>query len=399
MLAVQKFFFAVGCIVFPVYLFPPGSMQVSHLLLAIAAMLTAWHQRIFIRNPVLILLALAFISLSRETYAVFDGDSPKALVQPMFILYNAMLLVAVQTYYSTSGSARCFQWGFAGAVILALVVMVVQDGIALTGNLGERDERFSGTFSHANQFAYFTTITFSLAVLLYIFKHISARVLTISIAALVVMTLSSLSKAGILGISTGLFFLSIGVVPMRLLMAMAAVGIFLLHQFGYIDLSELLVVKRVLHIGEDQDDGFAQRGYFLLFEHANTPLELWFGLGAEGVRQVHDREIHSTYLSYFGNCGLVGGFLYLMFLFSWVHTLYRSLPLSQAAAIVFPVLLYGIAHNGTRFSILYILIALSFCLTEESRVRVRDLPRRADATEPRELRQPAISGRRTRTHI
>lgn len=401
MIALQNFFFAVGCAVFPVYIFPPGTIQVSHALLFIAAILVLMQERIFISNAVVILLALAFVSLSRETYAVINGGSAKALVEPLYILYNLLLLVAVRTAYITSRSTRCFQLGFAGAVTLALVVTIAKDGIDLTGTVGYRGgKRFSGTFSHANQFAYFAAITFSLIVLLYTFKHISARIMAISIAILVALTLASLSKAGILGMAIGLFFLSIGTVSMRLLMAIGAGSIFLLHQFGYFDVNELLVVQRILHIGKDHDDGFAQRGYFVLFEFARTPIELWFGLGAEGVRQVHDgREIHSTYLSYFGNYGLVGGVLYLMFLFSWVQCLYRSLPLAQAAAIMFPVLFYGIPHNGTRFSILYILIALTFCLAEEGRVRLRERPRGPAVAKPRGALPSSIRGRPRRTRI
>src|SRR5690606_7239903 len=61
----------------------------------------------------------------------------------------------------------------------------------------------------------------------------------------------------------------------------------------------------------------------------------------------------------------VGGTLYMTFIASWLWALYRAVSFSSLIAIAGPPMLYGVAHNGTRFSILYAMMALSLALCEE----------------------------------
>lgn len=396
MLAAQNILLFLGCAAFPLYLLPSGGIQLAHVLFACAAFLALLSNNIRFSPQAALLLVLAVLGFSREAVAAFAGAPPSSVVQGAFVVFNMTTLVAIQTLIAQTGSAAPFRWGAVAAAAVALAPLLAT-GIDFAGERIE--ERAIGTFRNPNQLAYFATILFSITVLLRCFGELSGRITIALVCTSFVLIFAALSKAGIVGMFIGLALFCAGTGSGRWLAVLGVVGLVLLYHLGMFDPGQLLFVQRFQDIGADPDDGLVERGYLVLLEGARQPLEIWFGLGEHGVRAVNDgHEIHSTYLTFFGLYGMAGGLLYLAFLGSWAWVVLRSLPIAQAAAILSPPLLYGIAHNGTRFSILYVLVALSLSLCEQRCRRPLRPVRRlsvgpADEARPFRPRPPTFRSR------
>jgi hypothetical protein len=366
--SLQNFLLFAGCSMFSLYLFPVGGVQAAHILLAMAACVALLNDRICFTPPAVMLLLLAGIAFAREAFAILSGAPTSVLVQPLYILFNLAVFVGVYTIYFHSRSVESYRWGCTVAIAIALGSLLIT-GVELTG--AKIEERAIGSFQAPNQLAYFAAIMFSTTVLLYTFERISALTTIFLVAAILLLALAAQSKAGLIGLLLGLAALLVGRPSSRIWGITAISALVLAWVLKVFDFERLLFLKRLKDIGSDSDDSFVARGYLLLVDNAQTALDVWFGLGTSGVKSLQGYEIHSTYASFFGLYGMVGGILYLAFLASWLWALYRVVSFSRFIAIAGPPLLYGIAHNGTRFSIFYAMIALSLALCEERRMSFR----------------------------
>jgi hypothetical protein len=114
------------------------------------------------------------------------------------------------------------------------------------------------------------------------------------------------------------------------------------------------VVERFKDIGGQKDDSFAARGYDRIWL---TPEYLIAGAG-EGAfnRFSNNNEMHSTFGTILFSYGLPGAALFLLVL--WI--IFRRAPPRYLVYFV-PVCLYGITHQGLRFTQFWIFLALVFC--------------------------------------
>jgi hypothetical protein len=124
-----------------------------------------------------------------------------------------------------------------------------------------------------------------------------------------------------------------------------------------IDLEQFKIYDRLSSIGVHGDDSLDGRGYNLLYTFG--AFELLMGYGPSVVNNLIGHELHSTFGSYFVNYGILGGSLYLLFFFYSYQQCARSLGVIRSAICFSPVVLYGITHNGSRFSIVYLFIVCS----------------------------------------
>lgn len=376
MMSFQNFLLFAGCSMFSLYIFPVGGVQIAHVLLAMAACVALSNERIRFTSHAILLLLLAAVSFAREAFAVLAGAPTNVLFQPLFILFNLTTFVAVFTIYFHSRSTASYRWGITLAVAIAVASLLVT-GVKLTDSVGVNltgdriAQRAIGSFQNPNQLAYFAAIAFSITALLYTFERISLAMTIVLIPAIFLLAMASQSKSGIIGLLLGLTALLAGSASSRIWAGILAVALALAWVFGSLDLNQLLVVERLQGIGSDSDDNLAARGYFLLIDNAQTAVDVLFGLGANGVKSVLGNEIHSTYMAFFVMYGVLGGSLYIAFIVLWLGALYQVVPFTRFLAVAGPPMLYGIAHNGTRFSIFYAMIALSLALCEERRMSLR----------------------------
>ena len=68
---------------------------------------------------------------------------------------------------------------------------------------------------------------------------------------------------------------------------------------------------------------------------------------------------HSTFASALVNYGLIGFFLLLSFMLTWARSIFVSLGAVTSLGVWIPPVLYGLTHNGTRFTFFWILFAMS----------------------------------------
>jgi hypothetical protein len=115
------------------------------------------------------------------------------------------------------------------------------------------------------------------------------------------------------------------------------------------------------------------RGYFAIAD--GSWLEFVFGLGADGVTARLGNEVHSTFGGVVNNYGLVGLILFMVPIVWWLAILRDAFGLKGVAYIAGPSLLYGLTHNGIRFTPFWLLysasiVASSLRFQEERVVRV-----------------------------
>lgn len=132
-------------------------------------------------------------------------------------------------------------------------------------------------------------------------------------------------------------------------------------------LDDFKFVQRIQDIGSQDDDSLSERCYFILSE-IDAPTFV-FGRGSEAVKEIVGHEVHSTVASYFACYGYVVGLGFIFFLLLWARHLVRHDGLLGALLVFAPPMMYGITHNGSRFTVFWILIAASMSVGEPRNVR------------------------------
>jgi hypothetical protein len=148
-----------------------------------------------------------------------------------------------------------------------------------------------------------------------------------------------------------------------------------LYWNGFFD--ELRFIQRLEGIGAGNDDSAEERGYHLIFE-ADWH-ELLFGMGLTKVKALVGHEVHSTIYSFFANYGMVGGVVFVMILTIWAWSVFRSYGFFACLLICGAPMAYGLTHNGSRFTIFWLLISFSLAVTHKKnflkRVALKELIR------------------------
>ena len=138
------------------------------------------------------------------------------------------------------------------------------------------------------------------------------------------------------------------------------------------------VLKRFDSLGKHGDDSVAGRGYDRIWRY---PEYLFFGVG-EGVAYRllkggdEFNELHSTWGMVLFSYG-IGGFVLFV---AMLITIFRRAPWRHSLYFV-PIVLYGLTHQGLRFSMLWVFLGLVFGLAHVGH-----------RTPPRAVR-PAIDSR------
>jgi hypothetical protein len=129
---------------------------------------------------------------------------------------------------------------------------------------------------------------------------------------------------------------------------------------GNLNYEEFRFYQRLSAIGSDDDDSLLERGYFAFLRSGDFD---WIaGLGAESVSKIVGHEVHSTIFSVFNNYGLIGFILIVAILLLWFYRIKNSFGIFCALGTVMPAMIYGITHNGSRFTLFWVLFASSLAL-------------------------------------
>ena len=239
--------------------------------------------------------------------------------------------------------------------------------IYTTARLDQSIERVMGTFNNPNQLGYFAVCLFSIAFLYRLRAQLALPHLAFLVVCSIFLSVASLSKAAMVGVAISLLFVGFAhtsrvraVFLGGLSFVLVCAGFYWVYMSGLLD--DFSFMLRLQDIGSQSDDSFGGRGYALYFD-GNVSTFL-VGLGQVGaIQRNFDHEVHSTIFSFFVNYGILGGGLFLTFILLWVRDVWRTLGTKGLMLVVLPVMLYGITHNGSRFAIFWVLIALSFAST------------------------------------
>jgi hypothetical protein len=356
---------------FPVYLFPSGIPQISHILLLIASftyLISKKNKKIKFNKALLMFLGYVLLHEIVEEMNFPTGSIIDGLIPAIYVLFNLIIFEISRDWLSNSKlSHKIFKYGMMAAVIVALMGVFIL-GFRLTF---EKDGlRAIGTFNNPNQLGYFSICIVSISALLFFNSIINRMEFLILFLACVFMTIASLSKAAMLSIIMPIcifiwmftpktFYKKILYIIVVLLSITLILSLYLNRSSLYISIIERYAFfHRIANIGSQSDDTLSSRGYDLLFEA--DAFEFLFGYGSGRVSKLKGKEVHSTLAGVMVNYGIFGFSFFIVFMTFWARKIYKQHGLTGLFMVVLPPMIYGLAHNGIRFSIFWILLAFSF---------------------------------------
>lgn len=352
----------LGISILPIYVFSQGSAQPSHLVLAIFSGIVIAARGMPVSSWSVALFSVFICSFLIECFYIIIGGDVRFLINSVFFLYNFILVISVYMYVLENELSVVMKGVLVAACIALATVIVV--GVDLR-DIAESG-RTKGGFNNPNQLGYFSVCLLSFAYLFYFHKYFSYMAALLLFATSLFLAISSLSKAAMVA--------NFLVILVALRPALSLVGVlrsvsvtaivFAAAFYFYVKgaFSGLLFVDRLANMMGESDSSLDARGYFAFVD--GNIMQMFFGLGSQGANQRVGHEVHSTLGSIVNNYGFVSLFLFSFVLFIWVKRLWRAYGFLGMICISSPAMLYGITHNGTRFTIFWLLFSASMAMAE-----------------------------------
>lgn len=356
----------------PLYLWSSGLPQISHLLAALAWVFRMLRGKTGLPNLLIFHFLLALIAwmLVRQAFYGFSSKSLMVFMPPAYLIFNTFFLASISFLFSEDPDGRNVN-RIAYAVATGAVIAtgwIFFTGFSLSGSAQDL-KRSTGSFNNPNQLGFYGLCLAGLAVILLKCKTIRFWMFVLLFCIGGFMTILSLSKAAIIS------FFAYALVFMRgrqllILAAACLAGVFIIPT---LDLSDLHFFNRLQDIGQDSDDNLAARGYGLIGE---MDFNLIWGFGEGYYHSISGNEIHSTLGNLFISYGFVGFLLFMSFQVLLFLTAVRSTrSIVIAGFILVPYFLYGITHNGFRFSSVWLFFGLiAFLMPRNGNLRARAKP-------------------------
>lgn len=315
-----------------------------------------------------LLIVFAVYSFVREFISIVFGAPISAVAEPTYLLFNLIVLISLSTMISYNQDdnkessiilIKHISLGSTVAIFVALIGCLYS-GVQFYG--GNVSARATGFFNNPNQLGYFALCTQGIFLVLRYSGLISLSRSLVLIIITTFLVFLSLSKAAIIGSLFATLIFSLSERGSRTLMMFVAPALPLVAAIiSFSDssiFSRLHAFQRISSIGSQGDDSLEARGY-LIHRFFDSFFDYLFGIGSRGVLDHLGHEIHSTIFSPFGSYGSIGFILFLTALILWFYKCTCLFGFLKTSSIIVPLMLYGVAHNGTRFTVLYLLIFLS----------------------------------------
>ncbi|MGE3457549.1 MAG: hypothetical protein AB7O24_20715 [Kofleriaceae bacterium] len=353
---------AIYILATPLYIWRSGLPQPGdYLVILIAPMaLSAWNGR-FSGPVVRTIRALGwftvYVIVSNVVWTLILQAYSLSLkhgfgLSPVFYIFNALVFIVVLALHQVH---RRKLLHLTTTIVLASLVLQV----LIASVLGGGGRRATVLFNNPNQLGYYALLCASMLVLLQ--RRGFANTLHVAIGTLcgTYLGLISASKAALAGI----VLLGVAGLVTRLRTAMVIV----VALFALLVLPSPMrdALERAMNrIATDESHGFVEeRGYDRIENHP----EYWLLGSGEGAYQrfkdtttIGAHEIHSSIGTLFFCYGIVGTLMFAAFL-------WRVLRGSGLATwlLVTPSLAYGMTHQGLRFTMFWVLLALIVALKTE----------------------------------
>ncbi len=356
---------------FPIYVFKSGVPQPGDLL-AIALLpiaLAGWNGRMHTSSVRVLRALLLFTAwvvvvdyawmLALGKFELMGKDS--FLLIPSFYIYNAAILFVFLVLYQIHG-ARLL-WLTLNMVLITAVAQVIVAFVHPTSHGG----RGIVLFNNPNQLGFYALLSGSILALGRRGLGFGVAKTSIGFAACAYLALLSASKAA-LGGTAVLFAVSVLSNP-RQIVVVGLVIVGFLFAGGPVD--DAMTKAEARFAKEDQSEiGFFEgRGY----DRINNHKEYWvLGAGEGGLSRfdgesvMSSHELHSSGGTLFFSYGIVGVFLFLRFLWRvFERGTFRT------GLLLIPGILYTIAHQGLRFTMVWMLFAMFVALKHHRQVTAR----------------------------
>jgi O-antigen ligase len=355
------FMWAMYLLLVPVYLWASGLPQPGDILIILLAplALARWNGRLsppiasVMRALVLFTVYVVIVnvawSLALNQYAI---NLKKGFgLSPLFYIYNALVFLIVVVMYQRFGQRLLW---FTGKVILYALVLQVGAAFALGGA-----SRATVLFNNPNQLGYYALLSASLLLLLQRRRYVTTLEVAIGGVAASYLALISASKAALGGI--GLLVIAGVFVRLRTMIVVAIAFTLVLVVANPM---QAAIDRTITRFETDSSASFAEeRGYDRILKYP----EYWVVGSGEGAYKrfendtaLGDHEIHSSIGTLFFSYGIVGTLLFAAFL--W--TVIRRTGL-RTWLLIIPSLAYGMTHQGLRFTLFWVLLAIVVALRED----------------------------------
>ncbi|HTJ46697.1 MAG TPA: hypothetical protein VL463_31540 [Kofleriaceae bacterium] len=355
-------------VLFPFYVFKSGVPQPGDMLVIFMLPLAVrgWSSRLnrfAVRSLRALALFTGWVFFINYAYAIGMGrfglfGKETFILVPIFYLYNAIVFFVVLVFYERYGAR--FLW-LTLHVVLACACLQVVISFVLAGAHG-RGMLF---FNNPNQLGFYALL--SASILAYGRRRLGfgAVKAAVGLLACTYLTLLSASKAALLGTALLVAF-TVFSNPRTLILATVA-SLALLFAGGPVA-DALDRAQARIDAQDQQQYGFLeQRGYDRITNHQ----EYWLlGAGEGGLDRfadttvIGDHELHSAAGTIFFCYGIVGTSFFLFFLFRLV----QGASIRNAIMLI-PALSYSLAHQGMRFTLLWVLFGVFISLKHQSRIR------------------------------
>jgi len=355
------FLWSLYILLFPIYIFKSGLPQPGDILvvlLAPAVFLTG-SNRLFpaaILPVRAILLFTGYMLLVNLTWTVaLDAYALSTktgfLITPTYYIYNVILFLIALVMYRRYRER--FLW-----LTLQLTLVSVSLQVFISFFFSRGGIRGEVLFNNPNQLGYFAVL--SASILCYGRRQLGLGTVpaTIGLLASGYLSLLSSSKAA-LGATAILIIVGLLSNP-RFVVVSVLGALLLLVSSSKVD--EAMDRMRTRFATDETAGFFEERGYDRIMNHK----EHWFfGAGEGGYKRfkhttvIGSHELHSSGGTIFFSYGFIGTWLFALFCWRVVR---RARP--RYVLMLLPAIAFGLTHQGLRFTLLWVLLALFVSLKD-----------------------------------
>jgi hypothetical protein len=343
---------ALAVLAGPFYVFESGNPQPADALylMALFVGVIGFGGKLRLRRDTIgfVAFAIAFVAYIVLVNLLWSGLTGSVGVSKnsLFYLYNITVAVGLIALFSTYGER--FLKAFALITVIGLLAQVILSPIGYAPGV-YRQQLF---YNNPNQLGLYAILTGSVLFGASLRWKIRPALILVVLAAVVYLALLPVSRATMISLATLLALFSWRYPRYFIPFALAvAVGYFAFIEFS-------ADANFALNRLGDMDAGTGSRGYDRLAKH---PYYYFFGAG-EGQYTRFDSdletgELHSSWGTLILSYGIVGFSLYLGMIWQIVRfgKLRWLLPLAPASV-------YGLTHQGLRFTQYWMLVAFLFCM-------------------------------------
>lgn len=352
----------LGIATSPLYLLSSGSPQLSHLFLFLFSILVLLKFGISRDKYFYFFLFFVFFCFLINIFYIYKDlfqikfIEIKYLRVPLFLTYNFIITISIISYFRHQ---KHFDLVLYGLVISILIIFFHLIYEVFSDNLGYR---YTAYYNNPNQLGYFSTCCFALVYLMYRNLYLSYNFMIIFISIIFLFSILSLSKAAIVAIGICAVFT---IKPTfhknsKIIFTIISLAIIYLFIFFFDEIIKTNVFFRMMNMVSESDSSLEMRGYFVFLE--GNLAQFIFGMGPKNTFEFHGYEIHSTFANILALYGLIGVLLFSLLTFSWIFYIKNKYGLIGLICVCGPPLLYGLTHNGIRFSFFWVIFAVSLMI-------------------------------------